>query len=604
MKLLKRIFSVILILCFVSGGIYLGNRVTERTVSRQKYIKFFSEQKEYDVLFYGSSHVLSGIQPMEIWDKYGITSYNLAGHAASLGMSYWVLRESLRYHKPKLAVLDIYDMYAFDQPFMDVSFMHYSLDAYPLDRLKAEAVRDLLRGRSTGEKTELLFPFSVYHSRWNEVTEQSLKESFSDDYFNPYYGSEARYGVAVPMDIDRVPSDDMVEGSEGADNYIRGFVKICEDAGVQVCFMRVPYPASVENQRAENRAMKLAEELGIEVIDMMYDVEGASELADDNDVISGVDEDQMITDNSSETGGDSAQAAGTNEMQQNANSSETGEDTAQVAGTNEMQQNANSSETGEDTAQVAGTDEMQLNADSDGTGATANNGKLSSTVVDWDTDLVDPNAHLNAYGAYKVSLFLGEWLKRVYGFTDKREDPDYANWNEDFEKVYIPALNIDMKLQSDFKTCLMLSAYPEYETELQVTEHYQPDEVCGKLIKEHGDYITIGTFRETKCEDGAGPEETDFAETGETGSSKTDEVDFAETGKAVFAKTEEAVSTESGETSGSFTLEPGQTACYYDLDGQTLGTEPDASALSTPVARILVKHRDTGEVVADKIFLQ
>ena len=362
------------------------------------------------------------------------------------------------------------------------------------------------------------------------MTEQSLKESFSDDYFNPYYGSEARYGVAVPMDIDRVPSDDMVEGSEGADNYIRGFVKICEDAGVQICFMRVPYPASVENQRAENRVMKLAEELGIEVIDMMYDVEGASEPVGEN-VTSGVGEDQMIADNSSETGGDSAQAAGTNEMQQN----------------------ANSSETGEDTAQVAGIDEMQLNADSDGTGATANNGKLSSTVVDWDTDLVDPNAHLNAYGAYKVSLFLGEWLKRVYGFTDKREDSDYANWKEDFEKVYIPALNIDMKLQSDFKTCLMLSAYPEYETELQVTEHYQPDEVCGKLIKEHGDRIIMGKYREA---------------------------------------------------SEGFILEPGQMACYYDMDGQTLGTEPDASILTTPVARMIVRLRGTGEVVADKVFLQ
>ncbi|MBO5599061.1 MAG: hypothetical protein J5943_10765 [Oribacterium sp.] len=529
--------------------------MTERTVSRQKYIKFFSEQKEYDVLFYGSSHVLSGIQPMEIWDKYGITSYNLAGHAASLGMSYWVLRESLRHHKPKLAVLDIYDMYAFDQPFMDVSFMHYSLDAYPPDRLKVEAVRDLLRGRSTGEKTELLFSFSVYHSRWNEVTEQSLKESFSDDYFNPYYGSEARYGVAVPMDIDRVPAQDVTEGSDGADDYIRGFVKVCEDAGVQVCFMRVPYPASVENQRAENRVMKLAEELGIEVIDMMYDVEGASELADDNDVISGVDEDQMITDNSSETGGDSAQAAGTNEMQQN----------------------ANSSETGEDTAQVAGTDEMQLNADSDGNGATANNGKLSSTVVDWDTDLVDPNAHLNAYGAYKVSLFLGEWLKRVYGFTDKREDPDYANWNEDFERVYIPALNTDLKLQSNFKTCLMLSAYPEYETELQVTSLYKPDEVCEKLIKEHGGLIKISSFGETI--------ENSILEKAET------EFGIADSGGR-------------NEASESFILEPGQTACYYDLDGQTLGTEPDASTLSTPVARILVKLRDTGEVVADKIFLQ
>ena len=533
MKLLKRIFSVILILCFVSGGIYLGNRVTERTVSRQKYIKFFSEQKEYDVLFYGSSHVLSGIQPMEIWDKYGITSYNLAGHAASLGMSYWVLRESLRYHKPKLAVLDIYDMYAFDQPFMDVSFMHYSLDAYPLDRLKVEAVRDLLRGRSTGEKTELLFPFSVYHSRWNEVTEQSLKESFSDDYFNPYYGSEARYGVAVPMDIDRVPAQDVTEGSDGADDYIRGFVKVCEDAGVQACFMRVPYPASVENQRAENRAMKLAEELGIEVIDMMYDVEGATELLGENVITSGIVEEQLMADDSSVAVGESAQ--------------------------------------------TTGSDEKQLNADSDGTEDAGTSGELSSPVVDWDTDLVDPNAHLNAYGAYKVSLFLGEWLKRVYGFTDKREDPDYANWNEDFERVYIPALNTDLKLQSDFKTCLMLSAYPEYETELQVTSLYKPDEVCEKLIKEHGGLIKISSFGETI--------ENSILEKAET------EFGIADSGGR-------------NEASESFILEPGQTACYYDLDGQTLGTEPDASTLSAPVARILVKLRDTGEVVADKIFLQ
>ncbi|MCR5007705.1 MAG: hypothetical protein K6A76_03895, partial [Oribacterium sp.] len=95
MKLFKRVLSILLVVIFVAGGICLADKVTERTVSRQKYIKYFSEQKEYDVLFYGSSHVLSGLQPMEIWDKYGITSYNLAGHAASLGMSYWVLRESL-----------------------------------------------------------------------------------------------------------------------------------------------------------------------------------------------------------------------------------------------------------------------------------------------------------------------------------------------------------------------------------------------------------------------------------------------------------------------------------------------------------------------------
>jgi hypothetical protein len=325
------------------------------------------------------------------------------------------------------------------------------------------------------------------------------------------------------MDIDRVAAQDVTDGSEGADDYIRGFVKICKDEGVQVCFMRVPYPASVENQRAENRVSKLAEELGIEVIDMMCDAD-----------------------------------------------------------------------------ETAGTEDMQLNEDSAGTGAVGTPGKLSSSVVNWDTDLVDPNAHLNAYGAYKVSVFIGEWLKRRYGFKDKREDPEYANWNKDFTKVYLPALNIDLKLQSDFKTCLMLSAYPEYETELQVTELYEPDEVCGKLIMEHGGSIKISSFLESKENSASIKERTDSGEaeaaSGETYSTETVEAEAADI--------EEVKSMEAGEGFESFTPEPGQTAFYYDLDGQTLGTEPDASTLETPVARMIVKLRDTGEVVADKVFLQ
>jgi len=451
MKIWKRIVSVILVVVFVTGGIYLGDKLTTRGVSQQKYVKYFSEQQEYDVLFYGSSHVLSGIQPMELWHDYGITSYNLAGHAASLGMSYWVLQESLQYHKPKLAVLDIYDMYAFDQPFMDISFMHYSLDAYPISKLKYQAVEDLLKDDTTAAKMELLFPFSVYHSRWNELTLQSVKQSFFQNQYNPYYGAEARYGVATPLEIDRADADETASGSAGADDYIRGFVDICREAGVDVCFMRVPYPASIDNQRADNRVLKLATELGIPVIDMMYDV--------------------------------------------------------------------------------------------------TNDGKLSSPAVDWDIHLVDASAHLNALGALRATRFLGEWFTRAYGFTDKREDPAYSSWNQDYANDYCAALDVDMRLQSDFKTCLMLSAYPEYETELMVTDIYEGDAVCDKLIETDNRGITVTKVDRISDED----------------------ID---------------------------------TRAYFDLDGETFGTEPDASTLTTPVARMIVKRKDTGSVVIDKTFMQ
>lgn len=449
MKIWKRIVSVLLIIVMVAGGIYVGDKLTTRGVSQRKYVKFFAEPNEYDVVFYGSSHVLSGIQPMELWKNYGITSFNLGGHAASLQMSYWVLRQSLKYHKPKLAILDIYDMYAHDQPYMDISFMHYSMDAYPMGLTKLMAVNDLLKGRSIAEKTELFFPFSVYHSRWDEVTQESAMASFDSGFFNSYGGSEIRYGVAVPNAIKRVSPDDTMEGSEGADTYIRGFVDACRDAGVEVCFMRVPYPACVENQMAENRVMKLAGEMGVRVIDLMK----------------GTEKDEM----------------------------------------------------------------------------------LSSAVVNWDTDLVDPNAHLNAVGAFKVSIYLGKLLQQYYGFRDKREDAAYSNWNEDYDNVYIPALRADMTLQTDLKTCLMFAAYPEFETEMTVTKDYIPDEVSEMLYKLHGSRLKI---TEVQSIDASGI----------------------------------------------------QDRANYDMDGEAMAPGTFVSEQDVPVVRLTVRLKDSGEVVCDKLF--
>ncbi|SFG26621.1 hypothetical protein [Oribacterium sp. WCC10] len=453
MKIWKQITSVLIIASLVIGGVYLGDRLTTRGVSRQKYIKFFEEHKEYDVLFYGSSHVLSGVQPMELWDKYGITSYNLGGHAASLGMSYWVLRQSLKYHKPKVAVLDIYDMYAFDQPYMDISFMHYSMDAYPAGITKFNAVQDLLGGHSTQEKMELLFPFSVYHSRWNEITPESARLAFDKSIMNSNYGSEVRYGVAVPPEIKRVDPDITIGGSEGADEYIRNFVSICREAGVEVCFMRIPYPASQENQMADNRVMKLAEELSVRVIDLMQD-----DKKSDN---------------------------------------------------------------------------------------------LDSRVVNWDTDFVDANAHLNAVGAYKATMYLGQLLRTYYGFTDKRNDEAYSNWNTDFRELYLPIMSANMAAQSDFKTCLMMAAYPEYETEITATKAYDPDEVCEKLSKLHGDRLKLTYI--------AGID-----------------LDNVQADNIV----------------------------NYDLDGEPMYESVDISGEIKPVLRMTVKERDTGKVVLDKMFVQ
>ena len=50
----------------------------------------------------------------------------------------------------------------------------------------------------------------------------------------------------------------------------------------------------------------------------------------------------------------------------------------------------------------------------------------------YQTDFQDIN-HVNANGALKLSKDLGEYLQNKYQFTDKRQDPAFAQWNLDLK---------------------------------------------------------------------------------------------------------------------------------------------------------------------------
>ena len=63
---------LVLILVRISG-------LVERKSAYQKNGDFMEQSEDLDVLFLGTSHVINGVFPMELWKEYGITSYNYQG---------------------------------------------------------------------------------------------------------------------------------------------------------------------------------------------------------------------------------------------------------------------------------------------------------------------------------------------------------------------------------------------------------------------------------------------------------------------------------------------------------------------------------------------
>lgn len=391
----KYILSTLLVLISVITGTIFLNNVFMRTGSRFKYKPFFENDTQYDVLFFGTSHVINGIFPMQLWKDYGITSYNFGGHGISIAASYWAMVNACKYHKPKVAVLDVLGAGG-NAASTDVSHAHLSMDTFPLSSDKISAASDIFKDDMQC-RNEIISPLIVYHNRWTELSGDMIKAGFGIYDGSKEMGAESRIAVARPNDMKLIPQTEMLEDETVALSYVKRFIDYCRAEGIEPVLINIPYPTSEDNQLAANAAIELGNNNGVPSINFQY--EG---------------------------------------------------------------------------------------------------------IVDFETDMYDPNSHLNPSGARKITEYLGKFLSENYELADKRTDAEYQSWNNYYEE-YRAYLIEKIKGTDNYKVSLMLLNNENFRAELTVTlEHdiENADIVEQKLIAQLGDNITLSVAPDISTDDG------------------------------------------------------------------------------------------------------
>ena len=163
----KRIIGTVAFLLILTGTVIGLMNITARKDSREHFAGFYESKEEFDVLFLGSSQMYRSVYPMELWDEYGITSYNMGASASLLPENYWIKKNASLYHKPHLVVVDTRGVNINGKTPADRAKIHEALDTMPLTKTKIEAVEDLIDTKEA--RWEYFFPFSVFHNRWEEL---------------------------------------------------------------------------------------------------------------------------------------------------------------------------------------------------------------------------------------------------------------------------------------------------------------------------------------------------------------------------------------------------------------------------------------------------
>jgi hypothetical protein len=264
--------SVLLVTLFHLNRIFLPKYVLSNSSwpTTSTYNQFYKMEKDsIDVLFLGSSVAVNAFSPQELYDETEIRSYNLSSEQQSPVLSYYWLKEALRFQSPKAVVLDINllccSRSGYGELNMPEGLVRKSMDWMHYSKVKQEAIADICRLDPTQSKSSYIFTNQRFHSRWTELSELDFDKDavyctdlkgfsplshLGPDEFTPFVSSDTS--------VKEAPAATMQE-------YLDRIVSLCREEKIQLIL--VSTPGDYINEGEHNYMTEYSRAHGVHFID-------------------------------------------------------------------------------------------------------------------------------------------------------------------------------------------------------------------------------------------------------------------------------------------------------------------------------------------------
>ena len=197
-----------------------------------------------DVLLFGSSIGVNNYDTQEIYDSYGIRTYNLSSVQQATPLSWYWLQEALRYQSPRVVMLETRCLYSWNSAYVmnaaEATFRD-PLNQMRMSPLKVKCVKDYVAHEHNVKEASFYFPILRYHELWKDFDEDQL---FGHDVY-----TQCLKGFA--------PGPDTIDGYEplyltdpGAVSeheldpvmisYLDKIIELCKEKDIQVALVTIP----------------------------------------------------------------------------------------------------------------------------------------------------------------------------------------------------------------------------------------------------------------------------------------------------------------------------------------------------------------------------
>ncbi len=234
---------------------------------------FYKEKKNtIETIFLGPSTILSCVNPMMLYEEFGLCAYNLATEQQPLGASYYWLEEAYRLHPQTLKTVVLGASELRDEP--GENAFHKAVDNMQLSKAKYNMLLDYYDG-DVSDAISALLPLYSYHSRWDSLTIQD----FDKHNYNPVNGSRG-YSfssrvcgwISNPkLKMQELALDENAEPAKLVDEAVQYFEKMvnfCNEKGIKLVLIKAP--ANNWSSSLHNAVSNLAKSHNIEYYDFNF----------------------------------------------------------------------------------------------------------------------------------------------------------------------------------------------------------------------------------------------------------------------------------------------------------------------------------------------
>jgi hypothetical protein len=226
---------------------------------------FYAEKKDdIDVLIMGSSNSFCTVDPIVLYDEYGIAAYDFGSSSQQMNMTYLYLKEALKKQSPKLVALEVNMLVGNSLDYENESALRWGLTDMPLSLDKVKTIYEATGGISA-DFFSYIFPIFRYHSRWNELSKTDYTYFYSDkaNYTKGYLETLSVYEETVYLD------GYMSEGEAYVDErniaYLDKIIELCRKNNIELLLFKSPREGWYKYETDAVR--QIADERNIQFID-------------------------------------------------------------------------------------------------------------------------------------------------------------------------------------------------------------------------------------------------------------------------------------------------------------------------------------------------